>query len=107
MHYELDLTTSPLRGTPPKNSFVIFKRRVLLSLAPLFLLFFFEKQEESFATIGREKLVVAWGHLCACTLLHKVAAGLVFVVKCSMGYVVMLFVFVGGALISLLPIARV
>ena len=29
MHYELDLTTSPLRGTPPKNYFVIFKRRVL------------------------------------------------------------------------------
>ena len=29
MHYELDLTTSPLRGTPPKNSSVIFKRRVI------------------------------------------------------------------------------
>ena len=28
MNYELNLTTSPLRGTPPKNYFVIFKRRV-------------------------------------------------------------------------------
>ena len=28
MNYELNLTTSPLRGTPPKNYSVIFKRRV-------------------------------------------------------------------------------
>ena len=45
----INLTTSPLRGTPPKNYFVIFKRRVTAligSIVPTKILA--ESQKESF-----------------------------------------------------------
>ena len=48
MHYELNLTTSRLRRTPPKNYLVIFKRRVIALFDSIAPPIFFEKQEVSF-----------------------------------------------------------
>ena len=53
MNYALNLTTSPLRGTPPKNYSVIFKRRVTALIGyivPTKILA--ESQEESFRYSG-------------------------------------------------------